>query len=531
MAEVATPPAAAAPAEEPPDEPVRQREPLLGGRLWQILLGTLVVVGVGFRFYSRSPLWLDESQSVAIARLPLHGAGTTLFEGLRQDGSPPLYYLILHGWISLFGQGNEAVRSLSAVISLLAVPPLYLLARRVVGLRAARVAVVIYLTSPFAIRFASETRMYSLVLLLSALLGLALERTLRRPTWRSVVAMSVCSGLLALTHYWTLYLLLTVGLWLVVRAVHGPREHRIPARWSIVGIVGGAIVFSPWLVNFRYQEQHTGTPWGDPASLAAVVHAYGEWAGGPSTSGRLGLVVIAALVALAVFGSARGPRQILLDLRGHQPGMMLFLLTTGTLVVAVIAGQIANTAYADRYTATAFVPFLLLTSVGTLCFASPRVFRGLVALVAVLGLINGSQYVFDNRTQAGQVGHVLAAKASPGDVVLFCPDQLGPAVSRVAPPGLKLLAVPTLGPADRVDWVDYAQRNEHADAAAIASRALAIAGKHNVWMVESDNYKTYETLCPALQSQLQRKRPHAVALVTSKDSVYEHENLVWFLRH
>jgi hypothetical protein len=525
---VASPPAETAPAERPR----RWRDPLFVGKLWKISLGVLIVVGIGSRFYSQSALWLDEAQSVAIAKLPLHGHGPTLIDGLRQDGSPPLYYLILHGWISLFGSSAEAVRALSAIISLLAVPPLYVLARRVVGTRTARVAVVFYLASPFAIRFASETRMYSLVLLLSVLFGLALERTLRSPSWQSVVGMAVTTGLLALTHYWTLYLLLTVGIWMVVRGLHGPAEQRRPARLAVLGLLCGFLVFLPWLSNFRYQSRHTGTPWGDPASLAAVVHAYGEWAGGSSVSGRLGLIVVAALIALAIFGSAHGPRQILLDLGGHQPGKMLFFLTTGTLVVAVAAGQILNTAYADRYTAVAFVPFLLLTAVGTRTLASPQLFRGTVALVVVFGLINGSQYVFNDRTQARQVADVLRARAGAGDIVLYCPDQLGPAVTRLAPKNLVQLAVPTLGPADRVNWVDYKKRNESANGKAIADRVLAMAGdKHNIWLVESDNYKTYDTLCPAVQFELQSKRPHAVAQVTPRDKVYEHEALIWFLRH
>ena len=528
MTGVASPPAEMAPAERSR----RWRDPLFVGKLWKVSLGVLLVVGVAFRFYSRSALWLDEAQSVAIAKLPLHGHGPTLVDGLRQDGSPPLYYLILHGWISLFGSSAEAVRTLSAVISLIAVPPLYLLAKRVVGTRAARVTIVFYLASPFAIRFASETRMYSLVLLLSVLFGLALERTLRHPSWQSVVSMALTTGLLALTHYWTLYLLLTVGIWVVVRSFHGPAEDRRPARLAVLGLLCGFIVFLPWLSVFRYQSKHTGTPWGDPASLAAVVHAYGEWAGGSSVSGRLGLIIVASLIALALFGSGLGPRQILLDLRGHQPGKMLFSLATGTLIVAVVAGQILNTAYADRYTAVAFVPFLLLTAVGTLSLSSPQLFRGMVALVAVFGLINGSQYVFNDRTQARQVADVLRARAGHGDVVLFCPDQLGPGVTRLAPSWLRMLAVPTLGPADRVDWVDYAKRNESANGKLIADKALAMAGtKNNIWLVESDNYKTYDTLCSAVQYELQSKRPHAVAQVTPRDKVYEHEALIWFLRH
>src|SRR5450759_4550657 len=157
------------------------------------LLGAAAVAallaGVVLRFVAHTHLWLDEAQSVAIARLPLSG----LFAALRQDGSPPLYYLLLHYWMGWFGTGdNIAVRALSGVISVATLPPFYLLARRTIGRRAAVAAVLLLASSPFALRYATETRMYALVGLLTTLAGLALTRVLdddRRTAW-SVLALT-----------------------------------------------------------------------------------------------------------------------------------------------------------------------------------------------------------------------------------------------------------------------------------------------------------------------------------------------------
>ncbi|HEY7811605.1 MAG TPA: hypothetical protein VIC62_00110, partial [Nakamurella sp.] len=68
-----------------------------------------VVAGIVLRLVSTGELWLDESLSVQIARKPL----PQLFAALRQDGSPPLYYLLLHGWIALWGRGEVATHALS----------------------------------------------------------------------------------------------------------------------------------------------------------------------------------------------------------------------------------------------------------------------------------------------------------------------------------------------------------------------------------------------------------------------------------
>src|SRR3954469_13040092 len=52
------------------------------------VVAVVVVIGLVFRFWTSSHLWLDEPLSVDIARLPLGDIGSAL----RQDGHPPLYY-------------------------------------------------------------------------------------------------------------------------------------------------------------------------------------------------------------------------------------------------------------------------------------------------------------------------------------------------------------------------------------------------------------------------------------------------------
>ena len=111
----------------------------------------------------QSHLWLDEALSVNIARLPVGD----IPEALRHDGHPPLYYWLLHAWMSVFGEGDAAVRALSG---------------RVLGRRAAAdlvrgqarrrqtvgwLAVVLLALNPWAIRYATEARMYSLIVALA----------------------------------------------------------------------------------------------------------------------------------------------------------------------------------------------------------------------------------------------------------------------------------------------------------------------------------------------------------------------------
>src|SRR6476469_2994152 len=104
--------------------------------------------------------------------------------------------------------------------------------------------------------------MYSLVMLLVFLGYLALARVFDRPSWGRLLCLAIVTGLLLYTHYWSFALLAVVGLWLVYLAVWGPFERRRSARYAVVALFVGALTFVPWLPTFRYQEVHTGTPWG-----------------------------------------------------------------------------------------------------------------------------------------------------------------------------------------------------------------------------------------------------------------------------
>ena len=74
-------------------------------------------IGIGF--------WIDEGLSVGIANRPI-GA---IPHALREDGSPPLYYVLLHYWLKLAGNTEAGVRALSLLFALLAIPAAWWAAR------------------------------------------------------------------------------------------------------------------------------------------------------------------------------------------------------------------------------------------------------------------------------------------------------------------------------------------------------------------------------------------------------------------
>ena len=224
--------------------------------------------------------------------------------------------------------------------------------------------------SPFAIRYATEARMYSLVMLLVFLGYLALRAcsTGRRGVGCSCLA--VVTGLLLYTHYWSFALLAVVGLWLV--CPRGARHGRSSGarRGYAIGALGvGALTFVPWLPTFRYQEAHTGHAVGCGREPGEQHRRGGEVLRGQHA--RVGWALL-FMVLLAVFARAIDQRHIEVDL-WTRPGVRIEAgVGLATLGLGLLLARATATTFEGRYASVMFPLFLLAAGVRRHRLREPR---------------------------------------------------------------------------------------------------------------------------------------------------------------
>ena len=173
-------------------------------------------------------------------------------------------------------------------------------------------------------------------------------------------------------------------------------------------------------------------------------------------------------------------------------------------------------------------PFILVAALGVATFADRKARAIVLAAVGVLGIALAGHEAVRNRTQAGELAAYLGAAAEPGDVIAYCPDQLGPAVHRLVPHAGHQLVYPTSGSPTLVDWVDYKARNEAADPVAFARRVLDRAGDGAIWFVYSEGYPTFGDDCSRLLIAFGAARGGPEILVHSHGHSEEHERLAYF---
>ena len=132
------------------------------------------------------------------------------------DVHPPLYYLLLHGWMVLFGDGIMAARSLSLVFGVVTVALAMRFTRWLANERAALIAGWLMAIMPMAVRYSQEARMYALMGMLAIAAAMVLAKWLKTPDNRRYLALyALLMTLSFYTHYFTIFTL--IAHWLVVR--------------------------------------------------------------------------------------------------------------------------------------------------------------------------------------------------------------------------------------------------------------------------------------------------------------------------
>ncbi len=302
---------------------------------WRLLIVFLLIIGIFFRFANldRKIYWFDETYTslrisgyqeaevidrvydknpIAVEDLMKYqrlnrdrGVTDTIVSLAKEDPHhSPLYYVLVRLWVQWFGNSVAAIRSCSALFSLLAFPAIYWLSRELFASKTvAWTAVAILAVSPFQILYAQEARQYSLwtttILLASAALLLAMRVTGVQESSRGNALCLPLPSIAKTKLAWLVYTLtIALGLYTFVYTTFVAIGHFVYVmsreRWRLTKTVIdylissaiGFLLFVPWflvIVRGLSQIQHTTAQFQTRPSFMFFVKAW---------LGRLGYVFV-----------------------------------------------------------------------------------------------------------------------------------------------------------------------------------------------------------------------------------------------
>jgi mannosyltransferase len=398
-----------------------------------LLLGALTALSLVLRTLQlNAGFWIDEGQSVGIA----HHHLTAIPGLLREDGSPPAYYLLLGVWIRLFGDGERATHTLSLLFALGCIPLAFAVGRSLFGRSTGLYCAAVAALDPYLTYYAQETRMYSLEAFLSLIAALAYVNGILRGRRAWVLVLVLVLAAMLYVHNWAL--LFCVGL-AVATALFARERLRLLAAAA----AGVALLYAPWLPTLFSQARHTGAPWASAPGFHDLVLAPGAVFNGD-----------APLMAFALVGGA-GLASVVRR-RGDEERVMVLTLAVVAGVTVLLAWLLSqlSPAWATRYFAVVLGPLLLLASRGLV-----RAGRlGTAALVAVAFLWAGYS-VKDNKENAHQVSAALAPSLRAGELVISTHPEQVPLLRHYL--GARLRFATTLGRVadpQLFDWRDAVDR-------------------------------------------------------------------------
>jgi mannosyltransferase len=452
-------------------------------------------------------LWLDEGLSIGIADRPIADIPGVL----RQDGSPPLYYLLLHGWMAMAGRSEAATHALSLLFALVAVPVAFCAARALLGGRAGWIAALLTALNPFLSEYAQETRMYSLLVVLAFVSvgcwvrALAIDAPTRSDTERRssaaihrapTLGFSLSFAAMLYTHNWALFFGAAAAVaWLILLATAPARERDRLVRTGVIGYGVALALYLPWVPSLLYQTAHTGAPWATAPALEALLDAPARLLGDVTWLALLLTCGVSVAVALRRGGSV--------TLTGRRRAAVA-IGTIAALTVALpwLTSQISPT-WATRYLTAALAPSLLLCAAAT---ASAG--RLGLAAVAITAIAWAGTSIPTQKSNVRAVATAIGPDLRPGDLVVSTRPGEIPVLHHYLPEGLRYATL--TGPVRDVgvtDWRDLVTRLRETSAARDLEPLLdTLPVGHRVALVEPIIYDPSRWNAPSTALVRQRTR-------------------------
>lgn len=358
------------------------------------------------------------------------------------DENPPLYYLLLRGWVRLAGFTEAALRAPSALFGTLFVPACAAAGRTLFGPTAGICCAVAAAVSPLHLYYSQEARSYALLvlaLLLAQVLAWESARTGSRRLW---LLATTCAVVALHTH--TLALLGLLPL-LLLPSLQSPPEHRrrdLRRLAATCAVCAAALL--PWLwwdwlarVSPAAGDDWIREVWENTRPLLALprsLETMGFATASPVLLKQLrGIelplpVRLAGLAGLSVLGLLAavpwGDRSLgVPDPRRRRAFLWLLLATP--LAVLWGASFVKPLYVVGRYDLAAFPAFVLLVGVGLAKALRLRRRGRPLALAAVLmaavatGMVLLNSFRNPAVPDAAPTARALADGVRNGDVVVF----------------------------------------------------------------------------------------------------------------
>jgi hypothetical protein len=185
--------------------------------------------------------------------LSLHSFSELLSGVARDNGNPPLFWVMVRAWSLVSGSGEAQLRALSVLAGTACTALIYRLAREFFDESTAAIAALTYALSPFSLELSTEVRCYAWLQCVAAASFFCFFRfwIQRRSSW--LIGVFLCAVLLCFTHYYGFLILLAQLV-----ALLGFRAYRALLAWLGAMAAATGLFAVAWLPVLLAQLRRPG---------------------------------------------------------------------------------------------------------------------------------------------------------------------------------------------------------------------------------------------------------------------------------
>ncbi|MGO9603783.1 MAG: hypothetical protein ACLQAT_10370 [Candidatus Binataceae bacterium] len=413
-------------------------------RRFAFLLALIAIVLGGYlRFAGLGNLEMsdDEGASWAAAVAPSLGQVIALQARLN-PGKMAVHEVILHGWMTAFGDSLVAQRALSALLGTVSIALVFWIAYELCApppssaaddeidsaAMIAALGAVVYAVNLVTIKYSHEARMYPVMLAATLAQTGFFVRASRRGGIINYAGAAIFAAIAIAANFTAALIPVTEGFWLLylfARCGIRPANAESHRAWGLVAALAvAAVAFLPLLLPALH------------GATAAVENGALEWIKAPpiwepialfnKATGSIGFPI---LIVVAAYGVAKG--------RGHEHDAVWFSLLWmwAPPILMMVASYAVTPIFVERYALSCFAPFFILVGVGIWEIGDRRWRAATLAIVVAVSL--GHIAVYDRKPHDAEWREAAllgAANLHPGETMTAVPSYSISVVRYYLPP-------------------------------------------------------------------------------------------------
>lgn len=399
-----------------------------------LILSSIILLGGFLRIYNlgSESLWLDEVISVSWSKKSV----ASIVELAGNDVHPPLYFIILHLWMLLFGTSEIAIRALSAIFGIISIFLIYIVGCQLFDRKIGLISSFLLSISYFQIMYSQNARGYSLLLLLTLLSFFFFIKILKSDRvikWHFTL-LCLANVCLAYTNVFGLFVIIAQVFYLLL-LWNKYKQIRI---WFLGVQVAILAFFSPWIATFIGQiSRVAGDYWIHEPSLWEPILTIVQWIGtGGGTVFTLLLFAVLCLIGLFTIirkvnweQILRKPLRGLKELRWRvgfksaEETLLLLIWLSLPILLPFTISMFFTPIYILRVTISASPALYLLVAKGVSSFA-PKIVTYFIVIVIALLCLPGLHfyYTHDVNEQWRETADLIECNTQANDVVIICAD-------------------------------------------------------------------------------------------------------------